>query len=248
MIIIDMSKIASKALTMSAMVQARRLESVTNNIANVLTPGYKASKPVFQNILTESMNDLNGTHSRPLVSMQVSFIDFSGAPLVETGAKLDCAIEGSGFFVVSSKNGLLYTRNGQFAINEQKRLVTQNGHVVMGRGGEIIIAGKDIIIEEDGSIFSEGILVDTLKIVDFQDGTVLRNFGMSLFVKEKGDAEEIPMEKSSVKQGFIETSNVNLMEEMINLINCLRAYEACNKAKTYIGDADSRLMNITRLR
>jgi flagellar basal-body rod protein FlgF len=242
-----MSEIASKTLSAAKKVQVRRLEFITNNIANSLTPGYKASKPSFQNLLLAGMEGLKGVGPSPSVDEATSFIDFSEAPLIETKGKLDFAIEGNGFFVVSTDDGPLYTRNGQFRLDEQKRVVTTgSGYPVMGEGGEITIKGNDVMVEGDGSIRVDRVLVDKIKIVDFKDKTSLQNFGMSLFRNANIDSTESVPETFFVRQGSIESSNVNVMLEMVNLIDCLRAYQAYSKANGQIERADTKMMEITR--
>ena len=241
-----MSEIASKTLSAAKKVQVRSLEFIANNIANSLTPGYKASKPSFQNLLLAGMDGLKGVEPYPSADEVATFIDFSEAPLIETKGVLDFAIEGYGFFVVSTDNGPMYTRNGQFRLDDQRRIVTGTGYPVMGESGEITIKGNDIMVEGDGSIRADRVLIDKIKIVDFKDKASLQNYGMGLFRNiGVGSAESVP-ETFSIRQGFIESSNVNIMREMVNLINCLRAYQACSKANGEIEKADAKLMEITR--
>jgi flagellar basal-body rod protein FlgF len=240
-----MSKVASKCLSAGKTIQVRRLEFVTNNIANSLTPGYKASKPVFQTMLSAGPKDLGEMGNFPILEKQTSFIDFSEAPLVGTGGKLDLAIEGSGFFVISTEEGFLYTRNGQFMLDGQKRLVTAKGYPVMGEGGELVLIGNNISIEKDGSISVDKVVVDKLKVVDFENRNLLQNFGMSLFQSVNAETEPSAPAKYSVRQGFIESSNVNIAQEMVNLVSCLRAYETYDKATKYLGDIDSKMLSIT---
>jgi flagellar basal-body rod protein FlgF len=241
-----MSKIASKTLSAVKKGQVRKLEFIANNIANSLTPGYKASKPSFQNLLLAGMDGLRGVEPYPAMDEATSFIDFSEAPLTETKGKLDFALEGNGFFIVSTDNGPMYTRNGQFSLDEQRRVVTSTGYPVMGGGGEITIKGNDIMVEGDGSILVDRVFTDKIKIVDFKDKASLQNFGMSLFRSVGVDNTESVPETFFVRQGFIESSNVNIMREMLNLINCLRAYQAYSKASGQIEQADAKMMEITR--
>ena len=114
-------------------VNARRLEIISNNLANVSTAGFKASRPVFNSITNEEImvaDQLENTYA----SVYDSYLNFEGGMPVETGSELDFAIEGDGFFVISTKEGLRYTRNGKFTIDHEKRLVTAGGDPVLGRG------------------------------------------------------------------------------------------------------------------
>jgi flagellar basal-body rod protein FlgF len=241
-----MSKVGSKSLSSARTIQVRRLEFAANNLANASTVGYKASKPVFQTLLSASIEDSKEIRAFPVLQEQTSFIDFSGAPLIETGGKLDVAIEGSGFFVISRDESFLYTRNGQFMLDGQKRLVTDDGYPVMGENGELVLNGNNISIGKDGSIYIDRVVVDKLKVVDFENKNLLQNFGMSLFQSVHG---ELPLSEPaaySVRQGFIESSNVSIMQEMFDLIICLRTYETYDKAKKYLSDIDSKVLGITR--
>jgi flagellar basal-body rod protein FlgF len=239
-----MSKIASRVLTAGMKTQMRRLDFVTNNIANSTTPGFKATMPLFQGLLEEQMKNegLGSPFSKPALAVS---IDFSEAPLMETGGSLDLAIEGAGFFVISTPEGLMYTRNGQFSLDKGKRLVTSNGYPAMGENGEIVLNGKTIKIENDGSFYVDQILAGKIKVIDFSDRTNLQNHGKSLFAYTGQDNMGITSLKYSVKQGFIESSNVNITQEMINLINCLRSYQAHDKVKQFINGAHSKMLTIT---
>jgi len=178
-----------------------------------------------------------------------SYIHFSNAPLVETKNALDVAIEGDGFFVVSTKEGNMYTRNGKFTLDQDKRLVTLDGAPVLGQNGEITIDGRqggDVKIENDGSIFVDRILVDRLKIADFADKKGLLNYGESKFINTNPAAPEITPENFTVKQGFYEASNVNVMSEMVDMMSTVRAYEAYMKVDQSFGDMLQKLVNMGR--
>jgi flagellar basal-body rod protein FlgF len=241
-----MSKVALKWLSAGRTIQIRRLEFLANNISNSSTAGYKASKPVFQSMLSTGMEDRKEAVAFPGVKEQIPYIDFAEAPLIKTGGKLDLAIEGSGFFVISMDGSFLYTRNGQFLLDGQKRLVTPDGYPVMGEDGELILNGDNISIERDGSIYVDKVVIDKLKVVDFENKNHLQNFGMSLFGNINVEADHFVPASYSVRQGFIESSNVNIVQEMISLIECLRAYETYDKAKKYLSDIDNKVLGIAR--
>ncbi len=133
------------------------MTSSANNLANALTAGFKAIAPAFNSTLIEEAagpDQLDATY----VNIPDCYIHFSDAPLVKTGNMLDLALEGDGFFAVSTPRGTMYTRNGQFGISVDKKLVTQSGDPVMGQnGGDITIDGmnngKEITIANDGSVY-----------------------------------------------------------------------------------------------
>ena len=128
----------------------------------------------------------------------------------------------------------MYTRDGQFTLGADKRLITQNGYQVMGQSGGAITldgpnSGKDIRVEKDGTIYVDKFLVDKLKIVDFENKQNLQNMGGSLFANTKQSEGEIPAKGFLVEQGAYETSNVNVMNEMVRMIGVLRAYESYSR-------------------
>jgi flagellar basal-body rod protein FlgG len=227
-------------------VNGRRLEIISNNIANVSTPGFKVSRPVF-NAFTGEDESGHEMLQNTYVSMYDSYVNFAAAPLLETGNNLDFAIEGEGFFVVSTKDGPMYTRNGKFTINQEKKLVTAEGFPVLGKGGEINIDGKEINVENDGSVFVDKSFVDVIKIVDFEDKKYIRNYGKNLFINTKEGSAEIIPENSTIRQGHHEASNVDIMREMIEMIQTVRAYEAYSKIDQSLDDILGKLINVTSL-
>jgi len=224
----------------------RRMEMISNNIANAITPGFKTSRPVFNVEKSADIPARSGEQQNTYINVLDSYIHFSDAPLVESGNKLDLGIEGDGFFVISTKDGNMYTRNGQFTINKEKKLVALDGMPVLGQSGEIAIEGADIRIESDGSIYVDKRFIDKIKIVDFKDKKDLRNYGSSLFINMNKNNPEDTSEKYSVKQGFYESSNVNVMQEMIEMMSTLRAYESYSKVDQFFGDMMTKLINIGR--
>jgi flagellar basal-body rod protein FlgF len=231
----------------------RRMEAITNNLANALTAGYKLSKPVFKVETKETNTTSESPGQTPTINGLDTHIYFTEAPLVETGNTFDIGIEGNGFFAVSTKEGIRYTRNGQFTINHDRKLVTMAGDTVMGQSGdiEIPIDAKDVKIEADGSVFVKDIISNTmvgaLKIVDFKDKSGLSSAGASLFVNENPAAyPEITPSVFSVKQGFYEASNVNVMTEMVDMISVLRAYESYMKVDQSLNDIMSKLIDVVR--
>jgi flagellar basal-body rod protein FlgF len=230
-------------------VSEKRMEMISNNLANALTPGYKASRPKV-NMVEDGNSPVSPDQLTPtFMNLIESYIHFSGAPLVETKNALDVAIEGDGFFVVSTKEGNMYTRNGKFTLDQDKRLVTLDGSPVLGQNGEVTIdarQGGDIKIENDGSIFVDKILVDRLKIADFADKKGLRNYGESKFVNTNPAAVEITPDNFTVKQGFYEASNVNVMNEMVDMMSTVRAYETYTKVDQFFGDMLEKLVNMGR--
>jgi len=221
----------------------KRFNILSNNIANTLTPGYKATRFAY---IVQKEDD-----TTPSIDNIKTYLDFEKGAIVTTGNVLDLAIEGDGFFVIQTKNGARYTRNGQFTIDKDKRLVTVNGEPVLGRGGEITIDGNEngsnINVESDGTISVDKDIVDTLRIVNFKDPSVLEYAGKGLLINRDEKNPELPAEQYTVKQGCYEASNVNIVMEMVNLTSVLRAYETYTKVSQYFDELMSKLLDTIRL-
>jgi flagellar basal-body rod protein FlgF len=241
-----MSKIASENLAGGRKAQMRGMEVLTNNAANASTPGYKAMRSVFHEVLAGQISDGEDGKELPASSTVATFIDYSPAPLVDTGGTLDLAVEGRGFFVISTPEGLKYTRNGQFVLNQDQELVTSKGYSVLGEGGKIFIDGREVRIETDGSVFVDRVRVDKIKVVDFEDRAFLQSAGATLFANVNEENREIVPAGYSVRQGFIESSNVDITREMINIINCIRVYEAHKRADKLVDDAEDKMLAISK--
>ena len=222
----------------------KELDIIANNLANALTAGYKAVAPAFDSTVIEEAagpDQLPATY----VNISDSYTQFFDAPFAETGNTFDLAIDGAGFFAVSTPGGTMYTRNGQFGLNVEKKLVTQSGNPVMSQnGGDVTIDGKNVTIGKDGSIYVDKLLVDKLKVVDFQNKQDLKNTGGSLFVNTNEKNSEVPAEGFSVKQGAYETSNVDIMREMVRMISVMRAYESYTKVDQSTSDMLSKLIDL----
>jgi flagellar basal-body rod protein FlgF len=230
----------------------RRMEAIANNLANASTAGYKSSRPSFQ--MTSSDAGAGGNSSLTLPQTTIGDLDahvyFAEGPMIETGNKLDAAIQGNGFFVVkseTSESGVVYTRNGQFTLDSNKRLVTMDGSPVMGQGGgDIILDGKDIAIGENGNIYVDKQQAGQLKIVDFKDKAALRNQGKSSFVNTSSVMEETTPDRYSVKAGFYENSNVNVVMEMVDMMTAMRAYESYSKVDQGLNEVMTKLLDVAR--
>jgi flagellar basal-body rod protein FlgF len=232
-----------------AVAEEKRLGFISNNLANALTTGYKASRPVFEAVLSSSIIDTDQAEST-FVGTYDSYINFADGSLIDSGNKLDFAFQGDGFFVIHTAQGDRYTRNGQFALDANGKLVTQDGNTVAGEGGDIIINGingKQITVETDGSVSVDRVPAGKLKTVRFATKESLRPVGNSLFENIDPANQELPTVNCTVKQGFHEASNVEVVKEMIDMIACTRAYEAYSKMQQAFGDMESKLQEVARV-
>jgi len=150
---------------------------------------------------------------------------FKQGELKATGRPLDVAIVGDGFFVVQYGEEVRLTRNGSFKIDSEGYLVTGNGLRVLGENGLIVLNDEDgISISDDGTIYEDGQEVDRLLVVDFADRAVLTKAGENTFTAPD-DAQAV-QPQYSIRQGYLEMSNVDAAQEMTDLIMMMRIYEA----------------------
>ncbi len=209
----------------------RELEITANNLANLNTHGYKKDG-VFYRHLLENLNgarNVVGTDASVLQDGDV-YTSFAQGTLSRTGNALDVAIVGDGFFTVKVGDKQLVTRNGHFTIDNNGQLVDNNGNAVLTDGGELFVSGKNIEISESGQVTVDGEIVAQLKIVTFADLHGLAKAGENYFAPA-ADMEEIIIDSDHInlRQGFLENSNVDPMEEMVKMIELYRAFELAQK-------------------
>jgi flagellar basal-body rod protein FlgG len=224
--------------------EQKRLDIISNNLANAATVGYKQDNVTtqsFDDVLTIKIKDASELyHERPIGKMKLGvklgevYTDFGQGSLRETSNTFDVALEGKGFFQLSvtDKNGneqTFYTRDGSFTMTHEGNIVDMNGNKLIGEGGNISVPvdASDIVIDTDGSVFADGVLVDKILITDFEDYNYLKKYGENMYSMVEGGTQ-IPSE-ASVHQGFTEQSNVNVVAEMVDMIAITRAYEANQK-------------------
>lgn len=214
-------------------------EIMTNNLANASTTGYKQDVTVvgnFGDLLKKNMNSIELTsldnsaqvvvNDNPTLAIKQK-TSFAKGNLARTDIEFDLALDGNGFFTVSTPLGIRYTRNGSFTVDGEGLLKTKDGAIVLGQNGPIKIQGKKFEVKEDGTVMVDNKVVDRLAIVDFQDYGSLIKEGATYF-KLSRDTQLIPA-NTRVLQGFLETSNVNPIKEMVNMVNVLRSFEMSQK-------------------
>ena len=211
--------------------QSQALELVANNLANVNTMGYRAQQALFRSMLTDSGPGLADDLNRAVNNFNVlggSRTDLSSGNLERTGNSLDLAIEGTGFFAVQSKAGTVYTRNGNFQLSSSGRLTTAAGDLVLGEQGPIIVPSGAISISPDGTLSSDGAVAGKLRLVEFAPGSVPVALGKSYYSAEQKDVRLAA--DSYVRQGMLESSNVNSVTAMVELIGIQRKAEMLERA------------------
>jgi flagellar basal-body rod protein FlgG len=249
-------------------VQMSRIDVLSHNLANVDTPAYKKDTTImksFPEMLMRRIND-DGVRVIPIgsydlmpivgklgtgVEVNEVFTEFSQGAFKRTENDFDMALEGKGFFSVTTADGERYTRNGSYLLDSDGFLVTKDGYKVLGENGPIQLKKNNFMVDQEGNVYeneeyaedplrlvsmeenewNRPVLLDRLKIVDFPDVRYIKKKGESLYEEtdHSGPATVIESGRPKVRQGFLEASNVNVIIEMVDLIEVHRSYEANQK-------------------
>jgi len=209
------------------------LDTIANNLANVSTSGFRARQNVFSSILATSSNStlsmLNQDENDYGV-LSDTHLDTSQGALVKTGNDLDLAVEGPGYLSVQTASGLAYTRGGNLHVSAQGQLVTPSGDPIQGENGPITILGAPVSISADGTISANGAITGRLKLVEFGAAADLKNAGGNYYTAPAGAARAAT--SSQVRQGMLESSNVNPVTSVVELITAQREVETMRRVLT----------------
>jgi flagellar basal-body rod protein FlgF len=215
-----------------ALAKTQTLDILSNNLANVNTTGFKKDRVHFEALLNAT-NQNHAAKGMNFTRTGQPYVDFSQGSLRETGGTLDLAIDGEGFFKVMGEGGFFYTRQGNLKLDADGDLVTASGWRVMGENGPINLPNPEVAIDKEGKIWAEEGEVGRIALYTFPDDAVPEKRGDGLFTLPAGSRDEVAL-NSCLLQGRLETSNVNILQEMVQLTEGMRAFEAYQKAiKTY---------------
>lgn len=232
--------------------QQTRMAVVSNNLANVNTTGFKQGRPVFEDLLYQNIRQSGGQSSQDTMlpsglslgtGVRVVATEklFTQGSVLQTGNAMDVAISGRGFFQILKPDGdLAYTRDGTFQLNDQGEMVTSSGYIVQP-GITIPDSAQSITIGNDGTVTvklpgqTAVTQVGTLETVDFINPVGLQPVGENLFIETAASGTAQPGTPGlnglgSLVQGSLESSNVNVVSELVNMIETQRAYEMNSKA------------------
>jgi flagellar basal-body rod protein FlgF len=206
--------------------ETRRVETAGQNIANVATPGYKR-QIAFEDALASGQAACMPSAATRLPPTAIA-TDFSAGKLVHTGNPLDISISGPGLFEVVTSNGLAYTRRGSFQRDTDGRLVTAQGAALQAMGGgDIVVRSNNWHIERDGTLVDDGNPSTVIRVATFADPARLTRGEDGLF--HANGAEAVDINQPQIVQGFVESSNVSVGNDMMQMMEAMRRVESGQK-------------------
>ena len=210
----------------------KSMDVIANNLANASTPGFKRETAKFEEFVTHVAPSEGQTGQQAVSFVKDAGLtrDISQGGLQATGAPLDLAINGNGFFTVQTAAGLRYTRDGHFTLDQNGQVVDSDGNALQGDGGALTITpdSGDIHISKDGIISGSGtnnqpVLLGKIQLVDFADDHALVDQGSNLYSTSQAPQSA---DVGSISQGALESSNVQPVLEISHMIEVMRAYQA----------------------
>ena len=244
--------------------EQHRMDVLTNNLANANTNGFKkegATSQSFDSVLAYKIKDVTEGYSlakrigvnNPGVKIGEGYTDFSQGPLKNTDNTFDLALSDQGFFAIeftnkSGETSTKYTRDGNFTLTQEGFLVTQDGDFVLDQNGQHIKIDpvKATTINRNGQIVQDGRVVATIQVADFEDYNYLERYGENYYQPIDGAKEK--ESAAQVHSGYLETSNISVVTEMVNMITVSRAYESNQKViTTYDGTLDIAANQLVRI-
>lgn len=223
----------------------RQLEVVANNMANTNTPAYKAEDAMFRDYMVTAKS-ANTPFGRKVAYVQdVGTVrDTREGPLSQTGAPLDVALQGDGYFAVDTPTGQRYSRAGHFHLDEVGMLVNSAGYPVLQSNDQPVIFAPneaEIAIAGDGTVSTENGVIGKLKVVKFDNPQELRNVGDGSY---ETTATAVPVDRASMVQGMLEDSNVQPVTEMTRMMTILRNYQHVQNVIELEQDRQLKAMSI----
>ena len=239
------------------LLQRRHMEIITNNIANADTTGFKKEHLVshsFDEVMVRRINDPHVVGQTRLVGplnlgTQVDqlYVNFAEGDIEVTERSTDLALVGDAFFVMQTPDGERYTKSGAFYIDDLGFLVDGEGNFLLGENGPIYVGGLNFSVDTTGGVRVEEELVDTIRVASFADNGSLRKQGSNLYFSL--EAPQAAANPYSVMQGYLETSNVDIGREMVDMLSIYRTYETNQRMLSMIDETVGKAVNeIARLR
>lgn len=219
------------ALGAGMLTKERQMAVITNNIANVQTPGFKKdtmTSKTFGNLVINRMD----TQANPLGDVSIiptpdtTVTNFEAGSMRQTGRNLDFAIQDDGFFAVQGENGLVYTRNGSFNVDDEGYLSLSHVGRVLGADGQPILLGTDnVTADSTGNLFINEAPAGRLGVYRFADNQTLLTTGEGMYT---GNGAQ-PADNATLQWKYVEDSNVNVGREMTDALEAQRALQNCSQ-------------------
>ncbi len=218
-------------LASNMITQNRNMNIISNNMTNISTPGYKEDR-LMQSTFRDEMiyrYDRQGKTAVGVVSrMNIAderVTDYSEGGIRETGAVMDVGLTGSGFFAIQTENGVVYTRNGSFNLDDNGYLLLPGVGRVLGTNGPIQLTTDEIVIDKQGNITNEGgtQFFGTIRVVDFADYSQLTKITGGVFTT---NAQPQAAQGTTMTQKYLEDSNVSMAEEMTRMMSGQRVLQS----------------------
>ena len=244
--------------------QQLRMAIISNNLANADTNGFKAGRAVFEDLVYQNMRQAGGLSSQQTelpsgvnIGTGVRIVStekrFTQGSLVQTGGALDVGVEGRGFFEVLQPDGTIgYTRDGSFKLNSEGEMVSSSGYplqpgISIPEGAQSITIGSDGVVSAQLVGQPAPVQVGSITLTDFINPSGLQAEGHNLFTETAASGapqQGTPGESGlgTLAQNSLETSNVNIVEELVSMIEAQRAYEMSSRA---ISTTDEMLQFVT---
>jgi len=239
------------------------METITNNISNADTTGYKKEYLVshsFDEVLAKRLNDPGVVGQTQIISdlpvvgplnlgtqIDQLYVNYDEGALEGTERSTDLALTGDAFFAMDTPAGERYTKSGAFYIDDAGYLVDGEGNYLQGENGHINVGGLNFQVDELGGVRVDGALVDNIKIVSFADNNSLRKQGSNLYFSL--DNPQAQANTHKVLQGYLETSNVDIGREMVDMLTVYRTYETNQRMLSMVDEIAGKAVNeIGRLR
>jgi flagellar basal-body rod protein FlgF len=204
----------------------RAMDVIANNLANASTSGFKRESAKFEEYITQvrPAEGQTGTQSLSFVKDAGITRDLSGGTIANTGAPFDMAVNGKGFFAVQTPQGIRYTRDGHFTLDASGQIVNASGYQLQGEGGAITISPDDgdVQIAPDGTVSGKTGQIAKVRLTDFADPAAMTKEGANLYSTTQAAATAT----GQIRQGALESSNVQPVIEISHMIEVMRAYEA----------------------
>ena len=242
--------------------QQKRLDIVSNNLANSTTTGYKKEGMTTQSfdsvygikVKDETVGYMNQNIGKMSLGVKIgeTYRSWDQGSFQNTGNTFDFALSGSGLFSISFTNkagetSTLYTRDGSFQMNREGYLVTKDGDFVLGENGPIQLPTdfEKLTVEESGEIYADGQYVDRFALVDFENYDYVEAYGENLYRAVDGATQTDAA--ATVNQGYLEASNINVVTEMVDMISIARDFESNQKIMNTIDEMLGKMVSISEI-